>query len=1109
MTLAFLALASIILVAFVTSARFDSSASFSYSKSLMTEQLAQGALQLVVGQLQLEMGKDAVPDTGGGAYPAKPIYTNITSLNLLPQPVGTNAAMPSLLKTSATNAPFTGSLFTGSLLASPVSTTTASLNGRSVALARWNSAYLGSFPSAASAPDWVLVTRNGATNGTGLAFGASGSTLNNPTLANPNYAVGRFAYAVYNVGGLVDITAAGYPPSLVGQLPLLKKTLAGADLSSLGIDPTKLTAWRNPASGQSLTTFTNAIATNMAGWVYPGDTTFLSRQDLIQAAQAGVGGLTTNVLQNLTVFTREKNAPSWSPSTPAGSSIPYAAQAGTPGSTNRFLPALRYPAAATVTSYAVDGTLYTYPVQAGASLLQRRFPLDRLAWIGPNGPQNGGTATSVQACFGLHWGTGTTDDGRTIHLWQYVGPSGTAEQGSIETLDKVAAETIAREPNFFELLQAGILSGSLAVNGGSLPMATSNLHLSAPMLQILRIGAAIIDQASPAATPTVIEYSQSGTPWQAVGVKSLPYLNTVEGIAGSTTATPAATSTLQLYLVFGVWNPTYPGTPVGATAPTPPALRLRVQGSVGVYSATFSQSATSQTSPLTYDLPSTTVIPLSTAAGRGVNAFADPGLLTAADAATAPGAGSSTGLSWVTTPALGVNSLAYLGYRLPDFLLNKTTTATTGIDKAIHFEFSQDLLHPFTVVLEFQNLAGDWVPYSYAMGINDQLDTGLTGKKVIEQAVCSLLTTAAAPFSLSTLPLLTGANSIGSSLSFGVLSMTSDPRSLRFGQWQFDRSDSGPTGATGATTAGEDSRLWRTNMITEALYPQAYQSTGYGGINTSGAMGEMQDPPSIFGTFYFPALLARNNTANVVPTSSYVDNDGIQRIGDSGLYPSTQGSTAGNPFAGATARPQDRPVVLNRPFDSVGELGYAFRDDPWRSLDLFTSNSADAGLLDLFTTSRTTNAFTAGHIDLNSLNAAALAGVLTNTPANPISGAALGEPMAIAGALTNFTAAAPLVNKADLALRFGPTLTAGDFAGSDEQNVKTEREAFVRSLADVGQTRTWNLMIDLIAQSGHYGPTSSGLSQFIVEGERRYWLHVAIDRFTGEIVDSKIEPVNP
>ena len=41
--------------------------------------------------------------------------------------------------------------------------------------------------------------------------------------------------------------------------------------------------------------------------------------------------------------------------------------------------------------------------------------------------------------------------------------------------------------------------------------------------------------------------------------------------------------------------------------------------------------------------------------------------------------------------------------------------------------------------------------------------------------------------------------------------------------------------------------------------------------------------------------------------------------------------------------------MLNRPFRSVAELGYAFRDLPWKTLDFFSNNSADAGLLDIFT----------------------------------------------------------------------------------------------------------------------------------------------------------------
>ena len=52
------------------------------------------------------------------------------------------------------------------------------------------------------------------------------------------------------------------------------------------------------------------------------------------------------------------------------------------------------------------------------------------------------------------------------------------------------------------------------------------------------------------------------------------------------------------------------------------------------------------------------------------------------------------------------------------------------------------------------------------------------------------------------------------------------------------------------------------------------------------------------------------------------------------------------------------------------------------------------------------------------------------------------------------------------------------------------------------------MMIDLIAQSGRYGQTSSDLTNFIVDGEKRYWLHIAIDRYTGQIVDQQLESVS-
>jgi hypothetical protein len=64
-------------------------------------------------------------------------------------------------------------------------------------------------------------------------------------------------------------------------------------------------------------------------------------------------------------------------------------------------------------------------------------------------------------------------------------------------------------------------------------------------------------------------------------------------------------------------------------------------------------------------------------------------------------------------------------------------------------------------------------------------------------------------------------------------------------------------------------------------------------------------------------------------------------------------------------------------------------------------------------------------------------------------------------------------------------------------------------MSSVSQTRVWNLLIDVVAQSGRYKPNATSLqNDFIVEGEQHYWVHVAIDRFTGQVIDKQIEVVN-
>jgi hypothetical protein len=71
-----------------------------------------------------------------------------------------------------------------------------------------------------------------------------------------------------------------------------------------------------------------------------------------------------------------------------------------------------------------------------------------------------------------------------------------------------------------------------------------------------------------------------------------------------------------------------------------------------------------------------------------------------------------------------------------------------------------------------------------------------------------------------------------------------------------------------------------------------------------------------------------------------------------------------------------------------------------------------------------------------------------------------------------------------------------------------QQETVARALSDTTQTRTWGLLIDLIAQTGRYAPGETDLRKFVVEGEQHYWVHVAIDRFTGWVIDKQIEVIN-
>lgn len=311
----------------------------------------------------------------------------------------------------------------------------------------------------------------------------------------------------------------------------------------------------------------------------------------------------------------------------------------------------------------------------------------------------------------------------------------------------------------------------------------------------------------------------------------------------------------------------------------------------------------------------------------------------------------------------------------------------------------------------------------------------------------------------------------------------------------------------------------------------------------------------------------------------YADADGVVRRAMAAWVPVSSGGTGfpatslvGLPMAQAntyssglvrgpsygTYASDSRPMVLNRPFRSVAELGYVFKDMPWKNIDFFTQESGDAALLDVFCINDANDfrGLIAGKINLNTRQSTVLQAIISGAyknewdPAgtkygNTVSTIAGGGNTSLAGIIaqglvtrTSIGPASgpnsgngpqPLANISEIVGRWvssKPALSGGIDGSSSydgfsidllniltnapnvyDQYIQRFREAPVRALANAGQTRVWNLMIDLVAQTGRYPGSNTQLENFIVEGEQHYWVHLAIDRFTGQVLDKQIEVV--
>jgi hypothetical protein len=192
--------------------------------------------------------------------------------------------------------------------------------------------------------------------------------------------------------------------------------------------------------------------------------------------------------------------------------------------------------------------------------------------------------------------------------------------------------------------------------------------------------------------------------------------------------------------------------------------------------------------------------------------------------------------------------------------------------------------------------------------------------------------------------------------------------------------------------------------------------------------------------------------------------------------------------------PVGNPIVINHAFTSVGEFGYGIvTSDPSQPTLDFRSTSSEAPVLDFFGYNPVSSSYPrAGIVNLNTKNAPVLATIVKGALSKDQTTNYVGQTAAMnaAQAIVTETTARPALTRADVARLAG---VSGWQIGSSEE----EKETITRASAEMGQTRTWNLFIDLIAQTGRYAPGATTITEankFTVEGEKRYWLHIALGR---------------
>jgi hypothetical protein len=1186
--LAFLILLTAVVLAFHSRTMLERQIAESTTNQTVVNVFADSAAEVILGNLRAEMLATSEKLVTNGTTVLFPLAVS----NAVPASFGgPPGGLPNLIRRSWRDDPVTPGF--GGVAASPANSATPSKNGRSISPSRWNSHYLLPLAGNASAapvadftpPDWVYVTRLGPERLT----------------APSTNVIGRYAFAIYNEGGLLDANVAGHPSGVPQELVGEKGSPALADLRAIGLPSADaLVGWRNHASAgvtnQSLAggysfagdaafgsnyvrhvrQVTNGFLT-VSGSITPGggtDQRWNSRQALIRFFKTQ--NLPLESLQYLGTFSRDLEQPGFRPDPARPRNTMHAVVDGGNSAYNQ--------------QDQINPWLLAVRRPSGEPRLRRRFPLSRLGLLRTNPTPE--EAQKIKEFFGLVWDADNA-------WWRYADKTNESQSaGRILRLDEITGD---RDPDFFEVLKAAITCDSLGKQHGGNDFTPSPTLLSIGAdgsidYQIMQIGAAVIDQYDADGFPTRILFDDDAAlAYRRLffGVEDIPYLygwmsswyrlrqlraNEIHPDypppTGPGDALPYETGVLLQPIL---WNPhASPALPAGSgpeefevvagdvASTLPLSTYPRVISAwwdVGTQTSggqqlsnyvskfptpdddqfEYPRAIVSPTvSWLRFALPSAASFrePVRLASSQypsGINLTAPPaGVLTPissselADAVTESNTvmGISLGRTW-TGPFAFTSTTAGSG----ETALRKRCLSSGFVNNDVRLE------------LRYRNpdpSGPQYLTYS-----------------VIESVPLRNLNRMSTVASEDSVSRLRGMRT----------GFKADPRTNRWGQFSINVCpfwDARVTAASGINLPAED-----TNQPIYFL-PQGVGTSPGSGLamrligNATGGVprapgwewklvgAPAQVPGDLMANLSGNKAVNANagTTGDAIPGGKffYTDPDGVLRRGDGGAFAGNDGlaayAVADYPLpdggvAAGTGSDRSRPRILNRPFTAVADLGYAFRGTPWRSLDFAFPESGDSALLDVFCLQETDdrNPLVAGRVDANSRQPKVFEAILRGVA--KANGEYLSDDEAerIAAALVAWTSSSdaargPLRNRAELVGRwqtrttfpnprtpdynvegalsysgFSSQLGPSMFSTPQDVSIVERRESVLRALTDSVTTRTWNLFIDLVAQTGRFGPGAPNLDAFQVQGETRRWIHVAIDRMTGEVLAREMETV--